>query len=63
MDGYDSIKARLKKRAAPTAAEPDGDEGGESGGGAAAAGMKLKEALASGDGAAICAAAKACASA
>ena len=62
MDGYDSIKERLKKRAAPTAAEPDGDEGGESGG-AAAAGMKLKEALASGDGAAICAAAKACASA
>lgn len=61
MDGYENIKARLAKRAGPDEKEPaaDGDEGG----GAAAAGMKLKEALASGDGAAICAAAKACASA
>lgn len=62
MDGYENIKARLAKKAAPAAAEPAGDEGGESGG-AAAAGDKLKAALASGDGAAICAAAKACANA
>jgi hypothetical protein len=63
LDGYDNIKERLKKRAAPEPKEPDGDEGGEASGGAEAAGKRLKEALASGDGAAICAAAKACANA
>lgn len=62
MDGYENIKARLAKKLGPAdPEEPDGDTGAS--GGAAAAGDKLKAALASGDGAAICAAAKACASA
>jgi hypothetical protein len=61
LDGYDNIKERLKKRAAGPV-EPDKDDA-DAGGGGAAAGAKLKEALASGDGAAICAAVKACSSA
>jgi hypothetical protein len=61
LDGYDNIKERLKKRAAGPVEADNGDS--DAGGGAAAAGAKLKEALASGDGAAICAAVKACSSA